>query len=87
MGNKRRVAENAVIAAAPKRYKEDELRAREKAREGAAGADVGGKAGNALAKGMLGVPQKKILGGKSTFGAPTKPMDVAEFLAKGEAGG
>lgn len=33
MGNKRRVAESAVIAAAPKRYKEDELRARAKAQE------------------------------------------------------
>jgi hypothetical protein len=33
VGNKRRVAESAVIAAAPKRYKEDELRARAKAQE------------------------------------------------------
>ena len=90
VGNKRRVAENAVIAAAPKRYKEDELRAREKAREEAAGGGGGGgnvAGGDALAMAMLGVKPKKVLGGKSTFGAATsKSMDVAEFLAKGPGG-
>ena len=92
-----------MIAAAPKRYKEDELRARERALlEGGGGAAVGGaggagkkNGGDALAMAMLGVPQqvqqKKILGGKSTFGAPpasssSKPMDVGEFLAKGPGG-
>lgn len=91
LGTKRRVAESAVIAAAPKRYRDDELRARERAREVAAGGGGGapgtGTGADPLALAVLGVmPRKKVLGGKSTLGAPTQPMDVAEFLAKGKGG-
>ena len=35
---------------------------------------------------MLGVPPKKILGGKSAFGAPSAAMGVGDFLAKGPGG-
>ena len=84
---KRRAVASATVSSAPKRYREDEMRARESALagDGDAGDERGrsgterGRPGDALAMAMLGVPQRKIA-------EPARAMDPAEFLAKGSGG-
>ena len=84
---KRRAVASATVSSAPKRYREDEMRARDSALagDGDAGDERGrsgterGRPGDALAMAMLGVPQRKIA-------EPARAMDPAEFLAKGSGG-
>ena len=81
---KRRAVASATVSSAPKRYREDDIRARESALAGVE--DVGderrrsgterGRPRDALAMAMLGVPQRKNT-------EPARAMDPAEFLAKG----
>ena len=81
---KRRAVASATVSSAPKRYREDDIRARESALAGVE--DVGderrrsgterGRPGDALAMAMLGLPQRKNT-------EPARAMDPAEFLAKG----